>query len=79
MPLGGKGPSVLACLWAQTAVTLTCITLRWYTRHYIKGKVGADDYVLWLTWVRICYHVAGHVDRWTLPRQTIPLTSIETD
>lgn len=58
MPLGGKGPSVLACLWAQTAVTLTCIVLRWYTRRYIKGKVGADDYVLWVTWVRIYYHVA---------------------
>lgn len=57
MPLGGKGPSVLACLWAQTAVTLTCIVLRWYTRRYIKGKVGADDYVLWVTWVRIYYRV----------------------
>ncbi|KAG6365590.1 hypothetical protein INS49_007201 [Diaporthe citri] len=51
MPLGGKGPSVLACLWAQTAVTLTCIVLRWYTRRFIKGKVGADDYVLWVTWI----------------------------
>ncbi|KAI3391087.1 hypothetical protein diail_7965 [Diaporthe ilicicola] len=51
MPLGGKGPSVLACLWTQTAVTLTCISLRWYTRRYIKGKIGADDYLLWVTWI----------------------------
>lgn len=70
MPLGGKGPSVLACLWTQTVVTLTCIVLRWYTRRYIKGKVGADDYVLWLTWVSICDHVARRVDGVTLRRHT---------
>lgn len=66
MPLGGKGPSVLVCLWTQTVVTLTCIALRWYTRRYIKGKVGADDYVLWLTWVSICDHVVRRVEGATL-------------
>lgn len=70
MPVGGKGPAVLACLWTETVVTLTCIVLRWYTRHYIKGKVGADDYLLWITWVRICYHVAPRLDAWTLRGQT---------
>lgn len=57
MPLGGKGPAVLACLWTQAGVTLTCIALRWYTRHFIKGKVGADDYMLWVTWVCKCDYV----------------------
>ncbi|KAI1080756.1 hypothetical protein F5B20DRAFT_589130 [Whalleya microplaca] len=51
MPLGGKGPTTIAVLCTETVIAATFIAFRTYTRKVIKGGVGADDYLLVVTWV----------------------------
>lgn len=50
MPFGGKGPVVVGVLWAENFLSAIFIGLRFYTRTYVKGKVGWDDYALITTW-----------------------------
>ncbi|ROV99459.1 hypothetical protein VMCG_06365 [Cytospora schulzeri] len=49
MALGGKGPIVVVVLFVEAFVSALFIGLRWFTRRFIRGDVGADDYVLWAT------------------------------
>lgn len=51
MALGGKGPVVVVVLFAEVFLSGLFIGLRWFTRRFIRGDVGPDDYVLWATWV----------------------------
>ncbi|KAI0007130.1 hypothetical protein F4779DRAFT_643457 [Xylariaceae sp. FL0662B] len=51
MPLGGKGPTTIAVLCAEMVLAAVFISLRTFTRKVIKGGVGADDYLLIVTWV----------------------------
>ncbi|KAI1452433.1 hypothetical protein F4805DRAFT_472420 [Annulohypoxylon moriforme] len=51
MPLGGKGPTTIAVLSAETVIAAVFIAMRFYTRKVMKGGVGSDDYLLILTWV----------------------------
>lgn len=52
MPLGGKGPLTIAILMVEVVLAGTFIAMRLYTRKFLKGGVGADDYLLMITWVR---------------------------
>ncbi|CAG9957028.1 unnamed protein product [Clonostachys rosea f. rosea IK726] len=49
--IGGRGGTVLAVIWGENFLTLILIGLRFYTRHFIRGKVGWDDYWLIVTWL----------------------------
>lgn len=51
MPLAGKGSVVVIVLFGETAISGLCIGLRFYTRKFVRGDIGVDDYVLWATWV----------------------------
>lgn len=51
MALGGKGITVVAVLFVEAFVSGLCIGLRWFTRKFVRGDVGADDFVLLATWV----------------------------
>lgn len=48
-----KGPQTLAVLWTETVLALVVISLRYYTRRNIGGQVGWDDWLLFVTWVRV--------------------------
>lgn len=50
--IGGKGGMVIGVIWAENLLTFGLISLRVYTRKFIKGKVGWDDICLIITWVR---------------------------
>ncbi|KAI6085228.1 hypothetical protein F4821DRAFT_241433 [Hypoxylon rubiginosum] len=50
MPLGGKGPLTIAILMVEVVLAGTFIAMRLYTRKFLKGGVGADDYLLMITW-----------------------------
>ncbi|CAH0022450.1 unnamed protein product, partial [Clonostachys rhizophaga] len=51
--IGGRGGTVLAVIWGENFLTLILIGLRFYTRHFIRGKVGWDDYWLIVTWLLV--------------------------
>ncbi|KAI1767874.1 hypothetical protein GGR53DRAFT_525483 [Hypoxylon sp. FL1150] len=51
MPLGGKGPLTIAILMVEVVLAGGFIAMRLYTRKFLKGGVGADDYLLMITWV----------------------------
>lgn len=53
MVLGEKGKQLLVVLWVETLLAFTVISLRWYTRTFVGGRVGPDDYILMVSWVRI--------------------------
>lgn len=53
--IGGRGGTVLAVIWGENFLTLILIGLRFYTRHFIRGKVGWDDYWLIVTWVGLSH------------------------
>ncbi|RGP71693.1 hypothetical protein FLONG3_6997 [Fusarium longipes] len=44
--VGGKGPQLIGVLWFQMALSYFLIGLRLYTRSYIKGSIGVDDWCL---------------------------------
>jgi hypothetical protein len=45
--LGGYGPTIIATLWAETALALVFVC----TRIRINKTVGWDDYLISLSWV----------------------------
>lgn len=51
--MGGKGPMMVAILWAENFLSLVIISMRLYTRKFVKGKLGWDDICLIITWVCI--------------------------
>ncbi|KAI4864892.1 hypothetical protein F4820DRAFT_313481 [Hypoxylon rubiginosum] len=51
MPLGGKGPLTITVLTVEVALAGAVISMRLYTRKFLKGGVGIDDYLLMITWV----------------------------
>lgn len=42
----------MAVLWAEVTIAFSIILLRYYTRTFIGGAVGPDDYLLIASWVR---------------------------
>ncbi|RBR26004.1 uncharacterized protein FIESC28_01277 [Fusarium coffeatum] len=44
--VGGKGPQLIGVLWFQMALSYFLIGLRLYTRAFIKGAIGVDDWCL---------------------------------
>ena len=52
MVIAGKGPVVVGVLWGQNVLSAIFIGLRFYTRKFVKGTLGWDDYTLMATWVR---------------------------
>jgi hypothetical protein len=50
--LGEKGKQLLVVLWVETILAFTVIALRWYTRTFVGGRIGPDDYILMISWVR---------------------------
>ena len=48
---GGRGPTVNAALWTETALALILVMMRIYTRVKILRSFGWDDGLLILTWV----------------------------
>jgi len=51
--IGYKGRQLLTVLWVETGIAFAIISLRYYTRRFVGGRVGPDDYILMVTWVRI--------------------------
>ncbi|KAL3421407.1 hypothetical protein PVAG01_07852 [Phlyctema vagabunda] len=51
VPLESKGRQLLAVLWTETILSLIFVALRWYTRKFVGGRVGLDDYILAASWV----------------------------
>ncbi|KAI1774371.1 hypothetical protein F4818DRAFT_80454 [Hypoxylon cercidicola] len=51
MPLGGKGPLTIVILAVEVVLAGAIIAMRLYTRKFLKGGVGTDDYLLMITWV----------------------------
>jgi hypothetical protein len=49
--IAGKGGMVIGVIWAENLLSFGLISLRVYTRKFIKGKVGWDDICLVITWV----------------------------
>jgi hypothetical protein len=49
--LGGYGPTIIATLWAETALALVFVCMRLWTRIRINKTVGWDDYLISLSWV----------------------------
>lgn len=50
--IGYKGQQLLAVMWVETSLAGGIIALRWYTRTYVGGRVGPDDFLLMAAWVR---------------------------
>ena len=50
--IGGKGVTITVTLWVCTMICLPFILLRLYTRRYLRGGLGSDDYCLIVDWVR---------------------------
>jgi hypothetical protein len=44
--VGGKGPQLIGVLWFQMALSYFLVGLRLYTRAFIKGAIGVDDWCL---------------------------------
>ncbi|TVY26086.1 hypothetical protein LHYA1_G004285 [Lachnellula hyalina] len=72
--IGYKGQQLLAVLWVETIVACAIISLRWYTRTFVGGRVGPDDFILMAAWVLMCafaclisasvhYGMGTHVDQ----------------
>ncbi|TVY43173.1 hypothetical protein LOCC1_G003191 [Lachnellula occidentalis] len=72
--IGYKGQQLLAVLWVETSIAGGIIGLRWYTRTFVGGRVGPDDFILITTWVLMCafaclisasvhYGMGTHVDK----------------
>ncbi|KAH9206630.1 hypothetical protein DL95DRAFT_486690, partial [Leptodontidium sp. 2 PMI_412] len=53
MPLGGKGPVLVAVLWAENFISAIFIGLRLYTRTRIISRIGWDDYAVIATWLLV--------------------------
>lgn len=51
VPLTEKGQQLLGVLWMEVVLSLCFIGLRLYTRKFIGGAPGVDDYLLILSWV----------------------------
>ncbi|KAI9640389.1 hypothetical protein NHQ30_011134 [Ciborinia camelliae] len=51
VPLTPKGQQLLGVLWMEVVLSLLFISLRFYTRKFVGGAVGFDDYLLVLSWV----------------------------
>ncbi|XXG99656.1 hypothetical protein Hte_005997 [Hypoxylon texense] len=51
MPLGGKGPLTIVVVTVEVALAGAVISMRLYTRKFLKGGIGTDDYLLMITWV----------------------------
>jgi len=47
-----KGTEIMAVIWVETVVCLGAVSLRWYTRKFVSGRVGPDDYILMASCVR---------------------------
>ncbi|TVY55497.1 Satratoxin biosynthesis SC1 cluster protein 4 [Lachnellula cervina] len=52
--IGYKGQQLLAVMWVETSLAGGIIALRWYTRTYVGGRVGPDDFLLMAAWVLMC-------------------------
>lgn len=61
MALDGKGTTVVVVLFVEAFASGLFIGLRWFTRRFVRGDVGADDYVLWATWVSATQAIVGRV------------------
>ncbi|RYP56290.1 hypothetical protein DL771_012077 [Monosporascus sp. 5C6A] len=46
-----RGTFLLAMLWGENALSGIIIAIRLYTRHFVKGPLGTDDYTLAFTWL----------------------------
>lgn len=51
MAIAGKGPTIVAVMWLETAIAFFVMSLRTYTRKYITRNVGLDDYLIIISWV----------------------------
>ncbi|TVY16995.1 hypothetical protein LARI1_G003330 [Lachnellula arida] len=49
--IGYKGQQLLAVMWVETSLAGGIIGLRWYTRSFVGGRVGPDDFILMASWV----------------------------
>ncbi|KAG4033231.1 hypothetical protein MFRU_005g02440 [Monilinia fructicola] len=50
VPLTTKGQQLLGVLWMEVVLSLLFISLRLYTRKFIGGAPGIDDYLLIISW-----------------------------
>ncbi|KAM3086981.1 hypothetical protein ACMFMG_001091 [Clarireedia jacksonii] len=50
LPLTDKGRQLLGVLWMEVCLSIMFIGLRWYTRKFVGGAVGLDDWILLLSW-----------------------------
>ncbi|KAF4120424.1 hypothetical protein GMORB2_3225 [Geosmithia morbida] len=67
--VGGKGPMMIGVLWFEILLSFAVISLRLWTRKYVKGKIGWDDICLVATFVLMvvfaaittvaCFHGMG--------------------
>ncbi|APA08912.1 hypothetical protein sscle_04g036820 [Sclerotinia sclerotiorum 1980 UF-70] len=51
IPLTPKGLQLLGVLWLEVVLSLLCISLRLYTRNFVGGTPGFDDFLLIISWV----------------------------
>ncbi|TVY88101.1 hypothetical protein LAWI1_G005889 [Lachnellula willkommii] len=72
--IGYKGQQLLAVMWVETSLAGGIIGLRWYTRSFVGGRVGPDDFILMASWVlmlafaclisaAVHYGMGTHVDQ----------------
>ncbi|ESZ95637.1 hypothetical protein SBOR_3985 [Sclerotinia borealis F-4128] len=59
MTIAGKGPTIVAVMWTETAIALVTISLRIYTRKFITRNVGLDDYLIIITWFMLMPYTVG--------------------
>ena len=59
--VGGKGPQLIGVLWFQMALSYFLIGLRLYTRAFIKGAIGVDDWCLIATAVSTSFRAPKYI------------------
>ncbi|KAI9737354.1 MAG: hypothetical protein M1834_009508 [Cirrosporium novae-zelandiae] len=57
-PIGGLGPTVIAVMTVETAVTLFFLGLRLYTRVKFVNGLGWDDHILIISWINLALYSA---------------------
>ncbi|QSZ32156.1 hypothetical protein DSL72_001727 [Monilinia vaccinii-corymbosi] len=77
IPLTPKGQQLLCVLWVEITLSLVFIGLRLYTRTYVGGASGSDDYILVFSWLlmmvfaacisrSVAYGMGAHASAMTL-------------
>ena len=50
--LGGYGPTIIAVMWVETAISLLFVLMRIFTRIRLNRNAGWDDVLIAVSWVK---------------------------